>query len=85
MSTPPPPPHPPFLIFPHKVGRAPASRTVASDLRMAAKGAVAPTKNFWEGEWVCADCGYIYDVDDCAGLYLEEQVNVFFLFFFVPF
>lgn len=18
--------------------------------------------NYWEGEWVCADCGYIYDI-----------------------
>lgn len=22
-----------------------------------------------------ADCGYIYDIDDCGGLYLEEQVR----------
>lgn len=40
------------------------------------------TRNFWEGEWVCADCGYIYDVDDCGGLFLEEQVC---LYFFVVF
>eukprot|EP00752_Nemacystus_decipiens_P008653 g7726.t1 len=43
---------------------------------MAAK-AEPPTSNFWEGEWVCADCGYIYDIDDCGGLYLEEQKRGF--------
>ena len=42
---------------------------------MAAKAEAAPTRTFWEGEWVCADCGYIYDIDDCGGLYLEEQVR----------
>lgn len=41
---------------------------------MAAKAEEA-TRSFWEGEWVCADCGYIYDIDDCGGLYLEEQVR----------
>lgn len=52
-----------------------ATRTIApAGLRMAAQ-AKAPTKNFWEGEWVCADCGYIYDVEDCGGIFLEEQVR----------
>ena len=28
---------------------------------------------YWEGEWICADCGYIYDRDyDGGGLYFEE-------------
>jgi len=22
---------------------------------------VAATKEYWEGEWICADCGYIYN------------------------
>ncbi|CAN0461760.1 unnamed protein product [Ascophyllum nodosum] len=39
--------------------------------------AEAATNNFWEGEWVCADCGYIYDQDDCGGLYLEQQQRGF--------
>ncbi len=26
-----------------------------------------------QGEWVCADCGYIYDKDDCGGLAFEQQ------------
>lgn len=47
-----------------------------------AKKDEGPTRNFWEGEWVCADCGYLYDIDDCGGLYLEEQVRFLLLFCF---
>uniref|UniRef100_A0A6S9B882 Rubredoxin-like domain-containing protein n=1 Tax=Ditylum brightwellii TaxID=49249 RepID=A0A6S9B882_9STRA len=28
---------------------------------------------FWQGEWVCKDCGYIYQRAECAGMYFEEQ------------
>lgn len=28
---------------------------------------------YWEGEWVCKDCGYIYQRGECAGLFFEEQ------------
>ena len=28
---------------------------------------------YWQGDWVCADCGYIYNRAECAGLYFEEQ------------
>jgi rubredoxin len=28
---------------------------------------------YWEGEWVCKDCGYIYDRMEVAGMYFEEQ------------
>ncbi len=39
----------------------------------AAKKSVAQEKGYWEGEWICADCGYIYDRDiDGGGLYFEE-------------
>jgi rubredoxin len=31
--------------------------STASGLRMS------DTTEFWEGDWVCADCGYIYDAD----------------------
>lgn len=41
---------------------------------MAAKSE-APQSMYWEGEWVCADCGYIYDSDDCGGLFFEQQVT----------
>lgn len=32
---------------------------------------------YWEGDWVCADCGYIYQRSECAGLYFEEQSGGF--------
>jgi rubredoxin len=32
---------------------------------------------FWQGEWVCKDCGYIYSRAECAGLYFEEQTPGF--------
>ena len=25
----------------------------------------ANPNSYWEGEWVCADCGYIYDIGIC--------------------
>lgn len=29
---------------------------------------------YWQGEWVCADCGYVYDKDlDGGGKYFEQQ------------
>mmetsp|Transcript_25422 Transcript_25422/g.31324 ORF Transcript_25422/g.31324 Transcript_25422/m.31324 type:complete len:150 (-) Transcript_25422:418-867(-) len=28
---------------------------------------------YWQGEWVCKDCGYIYDRSECAGMFFEEQ------------
>mmetsp|Transcript_25567 Transcript_25567/g.61480 ORF Transcript_25567/g.61480 Transcript_25567/m.61480 type:complete len:149 (+) Transcript_25567:182-628(+) len=28
---------------------------------------------FWAGEWVCKDCGYIYNRAECAGMFFEEQ------------
>ena len=30
---------------------------------------MSETSEFWEGDWVCADCGYIYDpdIDDPKG------------------
>eukprot|EP01040_Poterioochromonas_malhamensis_P006372 gene6374-6865_t len=31
------------------------------------------SSQFWQGEWVCADCGYIYDREfDGGGLYFEQ-------------
>ena len=33
---------------------------------------------YWQGDWVCADCGYIYDRDiDGGGKYFEEQQRGF--------
>jgi len=28
---------------------------------------------YWEGDWVCKDCGYIYNRGECAGMFFEEQ------------
>ena len=43
-------------------------------LTLNAKPKVEAVPNgYWEGEWICADCGYIYDKDvDGGGLYFEE-------------
>ena len=29
--------------------------------------------SYWQGDWVCKDCGYVYNRDECAGFYFEEQ------------
>lgn len=40
----------------------------------AAKVAEAElASQYWQGEWVCKDCGYIYNRAECAGMYFEEQ------------
>lgn len=33
----------------------------------------AKAAKYWAGEWVCKDCGYIYNRAECAGMYFEEQ------------
>ena len=43
-------------------------KTEAQKEEEAAKAA-----KYWQGEWVCKDCGYIYNRDECAGMYFEEQ------------
>ena len=45
--------------------RSSSTRKRASALTMA--------KDYWEGEWVCADCGYIYDAEACGGKKFEDQ------------
>ena len=37
------------------------------------KSVAVMATEYWEGEWVCADCGYIYDKDQCGGLAFEDQ------------
>jgi rubredoxin len=41
------------------------SKNQKAEAEMAAK--------MWQGDWVCKDCGYIYNRNECAGLYFEEQ------------
>mmetsp|Transcript_14788 Transcript_14788/g.25059 ORF Transcript_14788/g.25059 Transcript_14788/m.25059 type:complete len:148 (-) Transcript_14788:1625-2068(-) len=33
----------------------------------------AAAAKYWQGEWVCKDCGYIYNRAECAGMFFEEQ------------
>lgn len=33
--------------------------------------------NYWQGEWVCADCGYIYETKNFDFVYFEEQKKGF--------
>jgi rubredoxin len=40
--------------------------------------ALAEEKGYWQGEWICADCGYIYDPDIFPGQpFFEEQTKGF--------
>lgn len=67
----------------------PASLSAFSPSRVLAKTNKLPTattlyakaddgSQYWQGEWVCADCGYIYDRDfDGGGLYFEQQKKGF--------
>ena len=51
-----------------------------SSISLGAKKATEPEVNneYWQGEWVCADCGYVYDRDiDGGGLYFEQQKRGF--------
>ena len=39
--------------------------------------AIAEANGFWQGEWICADCGYIYDPTIFNGMFFEEQTKGF--------
>eukprot|EP00620_Florenciella_sp_RCC1587_P020529 CAMPEP_0182571444 /NCGR_PEP_ID=MMETSP1324-20130603/13359_1 /TAXON_ID=236786 /ORGANISM="Florenciella sp., Strain RCC1587" /LENGTH=203 /DNA_ID=CAMNT_0024786057 /DNA_START=55 /DNA_END=664 /DNA_ORIENTATION=- len=54
----------------------------ASPMMMARRSAkemaaVQAENSYWEGEWICADCGYIYDSYLFGGLFFEEQTKGF--------
>ncbi|KAJ8600796.1 hypothetical protein CTAYLR_010617 [Chrysophaeum taylorii] len=34
-------------------------------------------EKYWQGDWVCADCGYVYDRKLFGGRYFEEQTYGF--------
>lgn len=39
---------------------------------------VDESSKYWQGDWVCADCGYVYDKDiDGGGQYFEEMKKGF--------
>ena len=37
----------------------------------------ADANNYWQGEWVCADCGYIYETKNFDYVYFEQQTRGF--------
>lgn len=43
------------------LGSTAAQRTAAPSTSPTALKAAATAKDYWEGEWICADCGYIYN------------------------
>ncbi|GAB5034716.1 rubredoxin family protein [Nannochloropsis oceanica] len=53
---------------------APSSRGTRNG---RSKGLTAMDMQYWEGEWVCADCGYIYNEQDCGGMRFEDQKRGF--------
>ena len=48
-----------------KAAKAEARKTLAED------------KGYWLGEWICADCGYIYDPELFGGIFFEQQTKGF--------
>mmetsp|Transcript_7504 Transcript_7504/g.17142 ORF Transcript_7504/g.17142 Transcript_7504/m.17142 type:complete len:146 (+) Transcript_7504:40-477(+) len=42
-----------------------------------ARVALAEEKGYWQGEWICADCGYIYDPELFGGIFFEQQTKGF--------
>ena len=60
------------------LGRALARPFTTSLLAGKIDKSVTADKTYWEGDWVCADCGSIYDADiDGGGLPFEEMKRGF--------
>ena len=38
---------------------------------------MSDASNYWQGEWVCAECGYIYETKNFDYVYFEEQKRGF--------
>jgi len=56
-----------------RFGLTSVTRSTRSLLAMA-----KDSSEYWQGDWVCADCGYVYDIDyDGGGLYFEQQKKGF--------
>jgi len=56
-----------FLVSPQK------SSTKQTVLQAAQLSAKEKAEMYWSGDWVCADCGYVYDSRIFGGRYFEEQ------------
>ena len=64
----------PSVVSTVSVGRSSTSLNVFGNRKsQAQKEAEEVDSKFWQGEWVCKDCGYIYNRQECAGMYFEEQ------------
>jgi rubredoxin len=62
-----------FSVAPRSVSLKPSSLGSRVSFLQAKPKAEPVPNGYWEGEWICADCGYIYDRDiDGGGLYFEE-------------
>ena len=64
--------------------KLPMTSTLASprSTMLPAKKTAAVSKEdmekYWQGDWVCSDCGYIYERDfDGGGLWFEQQKRGF--------
>jgi len=62
----------------HRVGISGLSSSTLLAKAQSKSKDTASADGYWEGDWVCADCGYIYDIDiDGNGQYFEEQKRGF--------
>eukprot|EP00617_Octactis_speculum_P023850 CAMPEP_0185765288 /NCGR_PEP_ID=MMETSP1174-20130828/28468_1 /TAXON_ID=35687 /ORGANISM="Dictyocha speculum, Strain CCMP1381" /LENGTH=104 /DNA_ID=CAMNT_0028448327 /DNA_START=161 /DNA_END=475 /DNA_ORIENTATION=- len=50
---------------------------MARGKKAPSQAAIAEENGYWTGEWVCADCGYIYDAELFGGLFFEQQTKGF--------
>ena len=61
----------PRSVLTSRVVRNPVSKLLAAKQDSIPEG-------YWEGDWVCADCGYVFDKDiDGGGKYFEDQKKGF--------
>ena len=51
--------------------------SVLMQARKQSREAIAEANGYWQGEWICADCGYIYDPSLFNGMFFEEQTKGF--------
>jgi rubredoxin len=63
------------LVAPRSAAATPTSLNVFGKRKTEEQKAAEAERvaQFWQGEWVCKDCGYIYNRAECAGMYFEEQ------------
>ena len=63
----------PRSVLTSRMVRNPVSKMMA--VKPAASGI---PEGYWEGDWVCADCGYVFDKDiDGGGKYFEDHKKGF--------